>query len=498
MSRKDLIKEISFESSKSIIGGIGGKILDYVLIVLLARYLQPSGFGVYATGFMIASVMVTTSQLGLKSGMTRFVSKAIGEARENDVAGIYLIIVAISVASSGFFLLAGTAFLEKISAIFFDTDRTFLVFIFILSVPFRTVLTVSLSLFNGYNDMGTRVGIELTRDSLQLLVAAAVIFLGVSIESLVLGLVSVLAFTCLASVSLSIRKLSDADFNFKPYEVLGVSRRVLSYSLPLWLVAIANLGMNWADILLLSYFSNSTVVGLYQSAYSLSSGFWVLLLAFSTPFFAMSSRLYTDSNFDQLEKLFQLVTRWINLLMIPVFVFTLVFAFPIISLMFGNSYAGGAVILQLLLVGSMIHTASGNNVVILKSTDRTRVYLWISLSSLILNIILNIFLIQSFGGPGAAIATTTTMGLLNFSTIAYVYYEFGIWGYAPYNIYLTYVVSSITALIPIFVVNKYADPNIIALSLIYAFLYFLLIGIQDGYTDIDREVVKLGTKRILN
>lgn len=492
----DLIDEISFESSKSIVGNLGGKVLDYVLVLMLARYLQPTRYGLYVTGFMLASVLVTLSQLGLKDGMVRYVSKSLGESREDDIATVYVVATAVAVGIS--ILLVGVAALssELILDHLFEDVGVFFLLLFLASVPFRVLLVVSLGLFEGLNDMGTRVGVQLTRDALEVAVVFGFVLAGATLRSLVVGIVAVLAALGLATAALSLKRLADIGISFDPRRARSLAKEMLLYSLPLWLVAVSNLGMNWADILLLSYFLESNVVGIYQSANSLSTAFAVILVAFSTPFFPMASRLYAASNHEQLESLFQLVTRWINLLMIPGFAFSFAFARPIVTLMFGTGYADGAIVLQVLLVGTFVHTLSGNNVVLLKCSDNTSVYFAISAATLVLNLVLNVAFIPTLQGVGAALATSASLVVLNLSLVGFVYRRLRIWGYEPMKSFLVYFTSATVGLLPILAVARTVEVSVFVLAFAYAGLYFLCVQFQNGFTDTDREVVQKGVRRL--
>jgi O-antigen/teichoic acid export membrane protein len=498
MDSDELLKEISFESSKSVFGALGTKALNYVLIILLARYLQPSGYGVYATGFMIASVITTMSQFGLRSGMTRFISRAIGESNREIIPTIYLSVVVIAAGSTTIIVTAALMISPLLADLFLENTSILIILLFLLSVPFRVLLVVTMGLFDGFNDNGIRVAIQIARNFLQVTVVFVLALSGASLEMIVLGTVSVIALSALFTAGLTLRRLFNIGFRIQRERAKGISKDIFIYSFPLWFVALSNLGMNWADILLLSFFTTSDVVGIYQSAYSLSSGFQILLLAFATPFFPMASRLYSASNFDQLERLFQTVTRWNNLVMLPAFVFTFVFAESVITLMFGDAYAGGVLILQALLVGAFVNVFSGNNIVILKSSNNTRVYLVISGVTMALNLVLNLTLIPRFQGVGAAVATSASLILLNIGVIAFVYYQFGIWGYRPLRSYLTYLSSAGIALIPIIAANQIIGLNIVVLSLTYAGLYFSLIHLQKGYTDVEKSVMSFGKDRLVN
>lgn len=496
MDRQGLVEEISLESSKKFIGGITGKGLDYLLVLLLARHLQPTQYGVYTTAFIFTAMMVTVSRFGLDSGTTHFVSRALSEDRERELAGVYLLAIGTTVVTAALVAGAAIAAAPWISEAVFDSEQVTVLTIFFASVPFRILLQVSLSLFDGFNDMGTRVTFEVARDGLQVLVVLALTLLEASMVTIVLGVVLVIVCMGVVSAVSALERLR----RFGPVVDIGrirtVAREMFAYSVPLWLVAIANLGRNWVDVLLLSYLTTSDIVGIYQIAWTLAGAFSVLLVAFATPFFPMASRLYAQSEFGQLKRLFQLVTRWINLLVLPVFLFSFVFAEPIITLFFGSEYAAAVPIARVSLVGMFIHVSAGNNIALLKGLDNTRLYLYVATGTLVVNIALNLLLIPEYGGVGAAAATAFSLGLLNAAILSYVYLRYDIWGYSPLRSYLTFGTAGVVAIVPIWFAHGSLPFHVALLSPLYAGVYFGLVALQNGFTDEDKFIVHSGVNRL--
>ena len=88
---------------------------------------------------------------------------------------------------------------------------------------------------------------------------------------------------------------------------------------------------------------------------------------------------------------------------------------------FGENYDSATTSLRILLVGQLINALCGSVGVYLNMTKKQKVFQFILISALLINIVLNYILIPRYGMNGAAIATSTCMILWNLTAVIYVY-----------------------------------------------------------------------------
>jgi len=488
---EEIAGEISVGSAKVFGGEIVLRLLDYVLVIALARYLKPDLYGIYATGFMLSSILLTLSNLGIFSGMTRFVSKYIGTDDTEQIFSIFVVGTGLSLLISTAMILLISPNLGIVSDRLFDGGNESVIFLFLLLVPFRSLYNSASSLLTGFNDMSSKVGLDVLRNVSQVAVILCLIYLDVSLWTLVLGSLSVMVSSSVLASALGVWRIRRETKSFRlSLDSVPVSE-LLIYSLPLVFVRISNLGMQWGDIFLLSYLTSSSTVGVYRSAFSLSQGLSIVLIGFSVPFFPLASRLYSQTDHDQLEQLFQSVTRWIYTLSIPIFVFTFMFAGEIVLAFFGAEYQTGATILQILMIGTFIAVLAGNSTQLLKATDMTRAYFYVSFATMVLNLVLNLLLIPILGMRGAAVATMASLAILNILVLAVVYRELSIWGYRPLANYAISTSLSIGLIAPLVLVGDFISGNVVILvALLYYGTYLAVLPFSGAVEKSEFRIIK--------
>lgn len=494
---EEIAGEISVGSAKVFGGEIVLRLLDYVLVIALARYLKPDLYGIYATGFMLSSILLTLSNLGIFSGITRFVSKYIGTDDTERIFSIFVVGTGLSLLISTGMILLISPNLGVVADRLFDGGNESVIFLFLLLVPFRSLYNSASSLLTGFNDMSSKVGLDVLRNVSQVAVILCLIYLDVSLWALVLGSLSVMAGSSVLAAALGVwrikREAIPLEFSLDTVPI----RELLIYSAPLVFVRISKLGMQWGDIFLLSYFTTSNIVGVYQSAFSLSQGLSIILIGFSVPFFPLASRLYSQSDYEELEQFFQVVTRWIFTLSIPIIIFTFAFAEPIVLTFFGGEYQSAATILRILTLGSLVFVFAGNSTQLLKATDMTTYYFYVSLTAMVLNLVLNIVLIPEMGMQGAAIATALTLALQNILILYILYKRLDISGYIKISNYLISITLSIVLIFPLLLINNSINKNVVILvAILYYIAYLFTLPMSGAIEKPERKIIYKFIKNI--
>ena len=99
----------------------------------------------------------------------------------------------------------------------------------------------------------------------------------------------------------------------------------------------------------------------------------------------------------------------------------------------GDEFISAKYVLMILLLAKLIDSISGSVGVILQMTGCQKIFQNIVFVALIVNIILNMFLIPKFGIEGAAISSACSIILWNISAVIYVYRKFGVWSFFTFN-----------------------------------------------------------------
>ena len=193
----------------------------------------------------------------------------------------------------------------------------------------------------------------------------------------------------------------------------ALARGLLATSWPLILSGVANAINLRVDQLMLGIMKGPEAVGTYAAAARLSEVWYFVPIAIAASVFPAMVRAHAGghSSFEQwMGRLYDLMIA----LALPIAIVVSVFSAPLISLLYGPSYAELAPILA-------IHVWAGPFVFLgaalsrwLIAEDRLRFSLVRHGTGATVNIVLNLVLIPPLGGVGAAIATLVSYAVASF------------------------------------------------------------------------------------
>jgi O-antigen/teichoic acid export membrane protein len=208
--------------------------------------------------------------------------------------------------------------------------------------------------------------------------------------------------------------------------------------------------------------------------------------------------------------MFRVVTKWIVLSTLPVFLVFFLFPRISISLTFGSQYTAGGAALSVLVLGFLINIAVGPAQQTLSSIGDTRSIMYASVFAAGLNIVLNFLFIPQYLYLGAAIATAISYGVLQGLYLFRLYQQTSI---HPFTISMLKPVAAVTItaftaymlLQAIFEITVFVVvPACIAFAPVYVIVVLRFGGIEREEVDLvldfeDRFGVDLGLlKRLGN
>jgi len=179
--------------------------------------------------------------------------------------------------------------------------------------------------------------------------------------------------------------------------------------------------MVWTDTLMLGYFDNSQIVGLYNGATNLAHFIPIGLTSVAFIFVPIASELYSKHRNHEIGRTYQITAKWIFLLTIPIFFILFLFPETVTKTVYGAEYVASSLSLQILCIGFMFHTSLGLNGMTLIVFGKTNFLLVSSLIGVCANIVLNIFLIPLLGIVGAALASLLSYSMVNLLRSLYLY-----------------------------------------------------------------------------
>lgn len=367
-----------------------------ICMIMVSRTLGPSQFGVFSVLFSFAVISFDVSALGLDQALVRFVSLNLSRGRQTRanqfVKAVFKIrlITALSLIFMGFFL---SPVLSKI--IFREPDyHWLLVFIF--------VSTANMLLVGGFFSSYLRARQEFLKDAIfqgiRGFFRAILIFLLFWLNKLSL-MNAVLTFSFYHWPFLPLIFLFIPLSFLKSRPSKEIYKKLFSFSGWIYLWALTATLHSRLDIFMLERLRSSYETGIYAVATKPLTIFLTLINSFNLVLLPKISSITSMEHFSRFFK--KLILALIGLVVL--ILVGIVVAEPLISLLFGSQYLPAVRILRILLLGIIFMGLNLPFMSTLTAWGKTQVIGLISTGQLILVALSNLFLIERFGGMGAAI-----------------------------------------------------------------------------------------------
>jgi O-antigen/teichoic acid export membrane protein len=195
---------------------------------------------------------------------------------------------------------------------------------------------------------------------------------------------------------------------------------IFKTSSPMALSAIAYFIMQSIDIIILSIYEGFDQIAYYSVSVKLAMLTTLALMSVNIVIAPRIAEIYENQKMQKLQMLIKHSTRIIFLISICVLSVLFFFSEEILGL-FGQGYVIANNALFFLLAAQFFNAVSGPGAIYLNMTGRQKTLNKILVSALIINILLNFYLIPIQGINGAAIATLASLIIWNTITTVLIY-----------------------------------------------------------------------------
>jgi len=236
------------------------------------------------------------------------------------------------------------------------------------------------------------------------------------------GAVAGVAIGAVLTVSVALSILyTKTDIRSTGARSSGSVQEFYNFSLPLTLKDLGRKLYTRVDILMVGLFLSGSTVGIYRVSILLSSFLTLPLSGINQLFPSITSNLHSNGERDELEEVFQIITRWTFTIVIPPAIALVVFSQEALQI-FGNDFSGGSSVLVLFTVAQFTNGAVGPSGFLLMMTDHQYVNLANQWTLGLSNLILNYLFILQFGLIGVAVATAGSLAAINIVRVIEVWY----------------------------------------------------------------------------
>ncbi|MBW1713100.1 MAG: flippase, partial [Deltaproteobacteria bacterium] len=370
---------------------VGSKLLALPLVILLARKLEPEGFGQWALIMSLVIILSTLADGGFQTVTIRDLAARPGRARPYFLKTLSARLVLSGLAGLGLIVWGLTAevgqaplWLLGLGAVLLFPEALIKAGQAVLNARERMDLTSSLSLLQA---AGTT-----------LLVGGAVLLgwgLGGAFSALaVVNLAAAGGLVLMARPYL----LSDEPEEKSPW-------RLFTTAFPYGLLALLTILYFRVDIIMLAGFKGPEAAGQYNAALRLFDAGLILPVALSGALFPVMSRQMAAGEMSGLLASYSQAVRLLMIVALPAAAAGWFFSGWVVRLFFGPAYAQAGpvlVILALSWVLFFINAPVGN---ILAASNLMPKFVPWAAANTALNVVLNLWLIPLYSAVGAALAT---------------------------------------------------------------------------------------------
>ena len=465
----------------------------YLVKIYVARVLGAELLGIYALGMTLVSLAQLIGTLGLTGTAARYVAVYKATHKHDELRGFLSrsvgIVLFLNLAMSIGLLLAGgwigRRLYHSVELGKYIPWFAALAFLGALNVFYCQILA-------GFKDVAKRTVItNFIGTTLVILLTVAFLAVGFGMPGYLWAqvLTSVAVVALLVSVAW---KLTPPAARFSWSTLPPLDPEIKAF-------AVACLGMGaveflvaQADKIIIGFYLNPTLVGIYVVASTLSALIAIILQSVNQIFAPVIADLHAQARRDVLQSLFQTLTKWILGLTLPLAVVMIAFAHPLMRV-FGRGFEAGWPVLVIGAVGQLVNCGVGSVGYLLLMSGNQRQLLKVQFSMVAISLVVNITLIPVLGIIGAALASACVNVAGNLWNLIEVRKALDIF---PFNrSYLRLGIPGLLAAGVVLLVRmwtaSYAHPWLAILAaLVFAYLGFAASAIRFSLDPNDRIIVE--------
>jgi len=486
-SKKDNIRKLAAGGGLLIFGSFASKGIMYFYRLITANELGAADYGLLNLGLSVFWISLTFTQLGLKGGINRKVSEYFGRDEKERMFSTVWTSLKITLPWSILYstiLFFSADFIAKTA--FQEPAMKTVIQIFAIAIPFQTLYSQMESTSQALKEVKHITAVDkIFRSLFTTLATAAVLYAGFGLESAIYIQAAAAILSGLLMTFLVQKYVLPVFSNIKPLRNKD-STDLLKYSYPLLFSGIIGMVMTWTDTLLLGVLDNASTVGVYNAAYPTAQLLTVIAGGFGSLLFPVVSEHYGKGEKDEAIDISSTAIKWIFTSSFPLLLIMVIFATPLLRLLFGETYTSGAPAMAILGTAYFIQSLGNHGDTFIKSEDKTKIIFYNSIVAGILNIILNLVLIPMYGQTGAALATAFSGTLITVVAVLEAYRLFDVQPYKLRKLIPPTLAGLISAGITYFTVKSMFNqtPELVLIpaagmfGILYVTLYVLFGGLD--------------------
>ena len=390
-------------------------IASAVLVIGLARLLDPNAYGLLFLATSIFGTLELFARLGFAKSAARYIAEY-KEKSPDQVPHIirnsfaFISITTLCVATA---LVVGNQYIAEFVG---EPELAPFLVLGFLYLGFGTFGAYIQKVLQGFEAIELAALLNVLERLSQLFLVLGFVVLGFGAIGALWGYI--LSYMLAAALGLGIiYKRVYRKGKIAPSIEPGLRRRMAEYSIPLTATSGANVLDKRVDTILVGVLLNPAAVSYYviskQVVDFIEAPISALGFTLSPTFGAQKA----DGNIEQASRIYETALTHSLLLYVPAAAGIILVADPLVNLVFGADYVGAVPVLQVLGLYVILKAITKITSNALDFLGRARARAIVKGVTSVLNVILNLILIPIFGVVGAAIATMITYSMYTFANV---------------------------------------------------------------------------------
>lgn len=373
------------------------------LIIYVARILGAADYGIFTYALSLVGIFMIFADLGLTGIITRELAKEGADKRAYLSTGFAVKVGFLLVSTLGAWLLGPV--ISK-----FPESKELLIIIATF-VSLESLRSFLYAVPRAEHKMQVEAGIGITSEIVSMVITLIIFFSNPTPATLAYAYVVGNLAGLIISLLFLHGHVSSLFGHFKKTLVGPIIRS----SWPLAIMGIFGVFMTNIDAVMLGFWNDSSVLGIYAAAQKPISLLYVIPSLLSASLLPLMSRMQGDAT--RLGSFVEKSYRVALAIALPLVAGGIVLAQPILSVAFGPEYAPAVLTFQILLVTLILNMAGSVFADLILAEDKQKIFIRSTGFGGLVNVALNFLLIPAFGIAGSAVATLAAQVVSN--TILY-------------------------------------------------------------------------------
>lgn len=394
-----------------------GLALSYAFIVIVSRSFGAESYGRFSIAFTVLNIFALVFALGIPDATIKIVSdKSINSKFHFRKTSMGLLLFSALVGS--FILYALSGFLSH-----FYKDESLERYFIIAAITLTPLILLRLN-FETLRGKNKIIRFGFLSHIIPFFVASILVLVGFYYFNIIEDdiIISAYAIGVVIAFTLSAFWIKKVDTSLlKKY----TAKQLMHYSFPMLATSSFIFIMGWTDTLMLGYYNDKVDVGIYNVVIRIARIAIIAITSINLVLAPKISELYGNSEVDEMKQLITKSTKLIFVFTVPL-VLVIMIANKYVLSIFGNEFIDGGTALIIVMTSQLINAISGSSGQVMNMTGNHKKIRNFTMYSGVLNISLNFLLIPLYGIIGAAIATASSIIVLNLSSAIFVKRNLGI------------------------------------------------------------------------